>query len=402
MERRVTPLRNQTEHDVIIVGASIAGCRTARTLAGAGIPVLLLDRAEFPRWKPCAGGLTLKARPYLSGPLWDRVETTMTSAFFTWGRDYVTHLQSRGPLGWMVHRESFDEAHLELARSQPGVTVALGVAVREVEESRTGVRLETNRGPLEARVVVGADGAKSVVSRAVPGHGQRLLGFAYEGEAWPGQDREPLTHEAWFDFRTFPHGYGWIFPKTDHYSIGGFIYRRTLPGIKDRYREFCRENPYLRGAETFRTRGHPIALGGSRRPLNTRRILLAGEAGDLVDPLTGEGIYFALRSGHLAGEAVARFLEKGTSLDAYSAQVRREIQEDLHYGRVLADIFFRHPKLAYHLVFQNELLCRWFAEIRAGTRSYQDMVRKAVTKGLFLPLHSRFSQRIEVELERVG
>lgn len=389
-------------YDVIIVGASIAGCRTARTLADAGIRVLLLDCSEFPRWKPCAGGLTLKARPYLSGPLWDRVETTMTGAYFAWGQDYLTHMRTRGALGWMVHRESFDEAHLELAASRPEVEVALGVRVRSVQEHPHGVRVETKREILEASMVVGADGAKSVVSRAVPGHGDRLMGFAYEGEAWPGKESPPLRTEAWFDFRTFPHGYGWIFPKTDHYSVGGFVYARSLPGIKDRYREFCSLNPYLRDAETFRTRGHPISLGGGLRHLNTRRIILAGEAADLVDPLTGEGIYFALRSGHLAGEAVARFLETGTPLDAYSSIIRQEIQEDLRYGRILADFFFRHPRLAYHLVFQNELLCRWFAEIRSGARSYQDMVREAVAKGLLLPFHTRFSTKIEMELDRVG
>jgi len=395
---------NGSLHDVIIVGAGIAGCRTARTLADAGVRVLLLDRSEFPRWKPCAGGLTLKARPYLSGPLWDRVETTMSGAYFSWGQDYVTHLRAKGSLGWMVHRESFDEAHLELAASKPGVDVALGVTVRGILEQNSGVRVETDGGAFEAAVVVGADGAKSVVSRAVPGHQDRLMGFAYEGEAWPGDGRPPLTDEAWFDFRTFPHGYGWIFPKADHYSIGGFVYGRALPGVKSLYRKFCRENEYLDHAETYRTRGHPISLGGSTRPLNTRRILLAGEAADLVDPLTGEGIYFALRSGHLAGEAVARFLEDGSSLDAYSVVVRGEIQEDLRYGRILADFFFNHRKLAYHLVFQNELLCRWFAEIRSGDRSYEDMVRKAVARGLVLPFHTRFRRRneVEVEMDHVG
>ena len=395
-------MANRAHHDVIIVGASVAGCRTARTLAQAGVRVLLLDRAEFPRWKPCAGGLTLKAKPYLSGALWDRVETTMTGAHFTWGRDYETHLRASRPLGWMVHRESFDEAHLALARAQPGVEVALGVTVRSVTEHAFGVRMVTDGGPLEARVLVGADGAKSVVSRAVPGHTERFMGFAYEGEARFGTEAEPLRDEAWFDFRTFPGGYGWVFPKRDHYSVGGFVYARSFPEIRARYQEFCRVNPYLRTSETFRTRGHPISLGGSRRALNTRRIILAGEAADLVDPLTGEGIFFALRSGHLAGEAVARFLDDGTPLGTYSQLVREEIQEDLRYGRILADIFFRHPKLAYHLVFQNDLLCRWFAEVRSGTRSYEDMVREAVTKGLLLPFHTRFAQKIEMELDRVG
>jgi flavin-dependent dehydrogenase len=73
------------DYDAVIVGASVAGCRTALTLAHQGAAVLLLDRAGFPRWKPCAGGLTLKTRPYLPDPLFDRVEGTVQDAYLALG-----------------------------------------------------------------------------------------------------------------------------------------------------------------------------------------------------------------------------------------------------------------------------------------------------------------------------
>jgi len=390
-------MSTRPEHDVIIVGASIAGCRTALTLSDAGARVLLLDRARFPRWKPCAGGLTVKTRPYLAEPLWDLVEGTMRGGYLTLGEGYETHVQADGPLGWMVHRESFDEAHLALAASRPTVEVALDLTVRGVREDGDRVRVETDRGKLEARVVVGADGAKSVVSRTLPGHEERRMGFAYEGEARPADPR--LTEDILFDFRTFPHGYGWIFPKRDHYSLGGYVYRQQLPAVKRLYEEFCTESTYLQEAETYRARGHPIALGGSLRRLNRRRIVLAGEAADLVDPLTGEGIYYALRSGELAGQAVAGFLHHGHSLDAYGRQVRREIQEHLRWGRILADFIYRHPRLAYHLLFRNALICQWFVEIGAGTKRYDEVVREAVLRGPLLPFHGGRNRREKVRVQ---
>ncbi len=383
-------------HDVIIVGASVAGCRTALTLAEAGVRVLMLDRATFPRWKPCAGGLTLKARPYLPAPLLDQVECTVTGAHFTFGDEYETQLTSAEPLGWMVHRERFDAAHLELARSRPEVEVALGVTVRGLEEHAGGVRLATSRGEMEARAVVGADGAKSVISRHIPGHRERLVVFAYEGEAGPLT--EDLTTEAVFDFRRFSPGYGWVFPKEDHYSVGGFVFGPSLPGIKGLYREFCREQAALRGARTYRTRGHPIVLGGSLRPLNTRRVLLAGEAAELVDPLTGEGIYYALRSGHLAGESVAAFLDHGTPLVRYTEAVREEIQDDLRYGRILAEIFYSHPRASFHLVFRNSLMCEWFTRVRSGMMSYAELMADALLKGLVLPFHTGLKRRQVVQV----
>ena len=246
-------------------------------------------------------------------------------------------------------------------------------------------------------VLVGADGAKSVVSRALPGHEDRLFGFAYEGEARPTEPR--LSDEALFEFRKFPRGYGWIFPKEDHYSIGGFVYGRGLPGIKTLYREFCDEVEFLRGTETYRARGHPIALGGNLRRLNTHRIVLTGEAADLVDPLTGEGIYYAFRSGHLAGKAVARFLDDGTPLSAYGNRIRREIQEDLRYGRILADWIYQHPRISFHIFFRNTLLCRWFTEIRSGKKTYKEVVREALVKGPILPFHTGFSRHQTVQVD---
>lgn len=384
------------EHDVVIVGASVAGCRAALTLADAGVEVLLVDRAEFPRWKPCAGGITLKAKPYLDPPLWDLVQCTMTGAYLTLGSDYETHVRTAEPLGWTVHRESFDETHLELARSRPGVETVLGVTVRDVRENADAVVVETDRGPITARAVVGADGAKSIVSRALPGHDERPMGFAYEGEARASGSR--LHDDILFDFRRFPRGYGWIFPKGDHYSLGGFVYARQLPEVKRLYEEFSAENGYVECPETYRTRGHPVALGGKPRRLNSGRIVLAGEAGSLVDPLTGEGIYYALRSGHLAGLAVARLLENDVPLDGYGTAVRDEIQDHLRYGRLLADFIYARPVLSYHLLLRNDLVCRWFAEIGSGQKTYQDVVREGVLKGWLLLFHTGRGKRREVRL----
>jgi geranylgeranyl reductase family protein len=388
---------HKPEYDVIIVGASVAGCRTALTLTEKGVRVRLLDKTEFPRWKPCAGGITLKARSYLPDPLFDLVDCSVHGAYLTFGPEYVTHIRSENPMGWLVHRESFDEAHLELVRSQPTVDVALGVTVRGVVEHDEGVIVETTDGEIRARVLVGADGARSVVSKSLPGHDERLMGFAYEGEA--SVTERGLNEETFFDFRAFPHGYGWVFPKKDHYSIGGFVYGRKLPDVKRLYEEFCAEAECLGDVQTYRARGHPVSLGGDLRRLNSRRIVLAGEAGGLVDPLTGEGIYYALRSGHLAGEAVARFLNHGDSFDSYGDQVRDEIQEGFRSARTLATFLYDHPGVAFHLLLRNSLTCRWFTEIGAGTKSYRGIVHRLLKKSPLLPFHAGLSKRQDIEVE---
>jgi geranylgeranyl reductase family protein len=364
------------------------------SLAGRGVRVLLIDRAQFPRWKPCAGGLTLKTRPYIPEPLFDLVECTVQGAYLTFGAADVTHIRSETPLGWMIHRESFDHAHLELVRSCETVDVVLGVTVREIEEQATGVLVSTDHETFQAGVLVGADGAKSVVSKALPGHEDRLMGFAYEGEARAAE--ASLAEDTLFDFHTFPRGYGWVFPKGDHYSLGGFVCGEKLPGVKDLYRDFCSESGVLRGVETYRARGHPVSLGGSLRRLNSRRVLLAGEAGGLVDPLTGEGIYYALRSGHLAARHIADFLERGVPLDAYGNRIREEIQEELRVARVLAKWLYDHPALSYRLMFRNSLFCKWFAEISSGLRTYRGLLPEILKHGVRLPFHASSQDRREV------
>jgi geranylgeranyl reductase family protein len=389
-------MSNEPEHDVIVVGASLAGCSTASTLAKRGRSVLLLDKSAFPRWKPCAGGVTLKARPYVPEDLTELFECTMRGAYLTFGDEYVTHIRAEGVLGWMVHREAFDEAHLQLVRSHPNVDFAPRVAVRSVVERPDRVVVSTAAGDLTARAVVGADGANSVVSRALPGHDEREIGFAYEGEVRLPELR--LTEDVVFDFRRFPRGYGWIFPKHDHYSVGGFVYRRNLSGIKRIYDEFRAETGLLAHGEIGRTRGHRIPHGGSARRVNARRILLAGDAADLVDPLTGEGIYYALRSGHLAGHALADFLGDGRPLDVYGDRVRDEIQEEFRYARMVARLLFGRPRTCYRLLLRNSLVCRWFVEILVGARSYRSLIREVLRKGFLLPFHAGLSRRRAVRV----
>jgi geranylgeranyl reductase family protein len=400
MSEPTVPFERRPKHDAIIVGASVAGCRAALTLAQKGKSVLLLDRADFPRWKPCAGGLTLKTRPYLPDPLFQLVESTVRDSYLALGKDYVTHIHSENPMGWLVHRETFDQVHLELARRQPSVDISLGTHVRAIRELSEGVVVETDSGEVRAPVLVGADGATSVVSKSLPGHEKRHMAFAYEGEALfaapGGSEATGTTH---FEFKKFPGGYGWVFPKKDHISVGGFIYDGKAPGLKGLFQEFCAETEDLGGARPYRERGHPVCLGGGSRRLNSKRMVLVGEAGGLVDPLTGEGIYYALRSGHLAGEAIGRFLDHGTPLDAYGDGVRREIQEGFRPARAIADFLYRHPRLAFHLLLRNSMACRWFAEICAGQKTYERMLSRFFRSSLALPFHTGFGKRQEVEVE---
>src|SRR4030095_2589686 len=148
-----------------------------------------------------------------------------------------------------------------------------------------------------------------------------------------------------------PGGYGWIFPKADHLSVGVGVFTRTAARrrLRDELSRYLHAVG-LREARVPGIRGAPIPVR-PRREVARGRVLLAGDAAGLADPLTGEGISFAILSGRLAAEALlgAR-LDPGAAARAYHASPRRTILGDLCVARGLAWVLYRRPGLTRRLV----------------------------------------------------
>jgi len=364
--------------DVLVAGAGPAGCHAARELAGRGWRVVLADRARFPRWKPCAGGITLKARPYLPGPLLALAENRIegTTVLRSSGRE--TRLET-GLVGWLVHREAFDSANVKLAADTPGVDFREGCAVEGLEQHADRVVVRTSAGLLDARAVVGADGVESVVSRFVRDPRGRRFGHALETEVRPPAGR--AIPEMEFDFGAFSGGYGWIFPKAEICSIGGCVVEGRGRDLKKRLQRWQRD----RGLNPMRSRGSQIPLGGCFQAMACGRVALAGDAADAVDPVTGEGIAWALRTAHLAAEAIHDLLADGVSLDGHTRRLMREVHLPFRFARRLAELLYRHPGSGFDALFTNRLLCEWFIDVLRGRVSYPGLVVRALLRSTRWP-----------------
>ncbi|MEW6747538.1 MAG: geranylgeranyl reductase family protein [Planctomycetota bacterium] len=364
--------------DVIVVGAGPAGCHAARMLGCRGWRVLLVDKSRFPRWKPCAGAITVKAEPYYPRELRGLIEHVVAEAVLSCGADRSTRVCVERPVGWLVHRETFDKAHFELASATAGVEVIEGCRVTSVHETPEEVTVEASSGSFRGRVVIGADGASSVVSEAVRDPAGRSFSVAFEGEARysTGVERPALR----FDFAHFPSGYGWVFPKAQHCSVGGGAFAPPAPHLKACYETLCAGTADIRACETYRTRGFLVPQGGTRQRLNGRRTLLVGDAADTVDPVTGEGIAYAFRSAHLASQAVHCFLESSVPLDGYTRQIAREMHSEFRIAGRLARWLYSDPARGYEVLFRNELLCRWFVEVLRGELTYKRLLWRAALR----------------------
>ena len=302
-----------TRVDVAVVGAGPAGAVAAYTLALHGASVVLLDRARFPRDKPCGGGLTGRAVRLLPFSVEPVVEDRVHRIDFRLGYGWSFHRRAEDALVLMTQRRRLDAFLVEHA-ARAGAEFRDGVKASRVERNGSGAVVRTDSGDVHADLVIGADGANGVSASAVAQPVDRAHCVALEGNV-AGSDR--YRGRAVLELGVVPGGYAWIFPKGDHVNVGVAGWADEGPRLR-RHLERLLEVHGLPADEVRDLRGHRLPLRGVRAPLANHRVLLAGDAAGLVDPLSGDGIYEALLSAREAAATARAFLDGSTaSLDAY-------------------------------------------------------------------------------------
>jgi len=357
-------------HDLIVVGAGPAGSALAREMALQDARVLLLDRARFPRDKPCGGGVTLRAARLLPLDLRPVVERTVFRACVSLrcGPGFVRSYPE--PLTYMTQRCRLDSFLAERA-AEAGVDFMDGVRVRAVEVDATGVQVRADGEVLEASAVVGADGAYGVVASALGLAPCAESAVALEGNL-PCTD---AVLDRWrdlvaLDLGGLPGGYGWVFPKGDHVNVGVGAWWHAAPALRGYLARLCRHFGFseerLRGV-----RGHLLPMRRPGAAIVHGPGLLLGDAAGLVDPLSGEGIYGALLSARLAAPALRTYLAgEAPDLSGYERAVDREIMADLSTSRRLQEIFHCTPAPYVAALRLSDYLWRSLCRIMRGDSSY--------------------------------
>nr|WP_296063674.1 geranylgeranyl reductase family protein [uncultured Actinoplanes sp.] len=327
----MTPERFQ----VAIVGAGPAGSAAALAARRAGARVLLLDRAAFPRDKACGDGIAAGAVDVLAGLGVDGI---------TDGYPAVERLRLVAPGGFQVARRLPRVAHTIPRRVFDARLVEAAVAAGAELRRHTVRRISENGtvdidGTFRADVLIGADGAGSVVRRALghpvnpPGH----LAVAIRGYAPTTNTNEQVvvtTRRRW-------PAYAWEFPIGDGTANVG--YGEVLRGVPlSRAYLIERLTGLLPGTEAESLRGHHLPLSTRRPPPGRGRVLLAGDALSLINPFTGEGIFYAVLSGSLAGTAAAT--DPGRAAALYRAALTRRLGRHLRHSR-FATLLTRHPRV---------------------------------------------------------
>jgi len=304
-----------------VVGAGPAGSTAAYRLARARARVLLVDKARFPRDKPCGGGLTTRAVRQLPFPVEPVVEDRITRAQCRLRYGPVMERESRQVLCLMTQRRRLDE-FLVHGAADAGVEFRDGVRV--VVESDTQVRVDGQ--PVQVDALIGADGANGITARTLGLGGSIVNGVALEGNL----PYEHLPEGDWrgrlvLELATVPGGYGWIFPKADHVNVGVGGWGEEGPRLREHLRVLC-DHHGIEDRRLSEIRGHRLPMRRPRTLLALGRALLVGDAAGALDPVSGDGIYEALVTARLAAEHTLALLEgRAESLEPYERAVRREL-----------------------------------------------------------------------------
>ena len=319
--------------DLLVVGAGPAGCAAGIEAARAGLDVCVVDRARFPRPKTCGDAVSNEASRTIAelgaGDAFARAPRALVagaSAVFPDGSRVRRSYGDRP--GYICGRVDLDNL-LKGALEAAGARVVEGVHVRELTKSGervTGARADGWQW--DAAAVIAADGSGSVAwaatGQAPPrGAGMGVAATAYYEDLGPSEDPDHSEHYFEHDL---PCGYAWIFPPVDGVSNIG-VYQRTdryrasefrLRELLDRFIERQRDR-FAGSRQRGGVKSWALPLATRRPPIGVPGLLACGDAGRLIDPLTGEGIWQALRSGMLAGGAAARALGSG-GLDRAAAR----------------------------------------------------------------------------------
>jgi len=374
-------------HDVIVVGSGAAGAASAFHLACRGHRVLILEAQAMPRRKPCGGGMAASVQRWFPFDLTPAVDQVIEQVRFTWClEDPVTAVLPGDAPFWIVQRSRLDQFIAQQAVAA-GAELLDGAPVSAIQRDGDHWVVEAAGHTYTSRAVVVADGSSSRFAGPL-GLGNPKPRYASAVAVEVDADvREPNT--ARFEFGLVRHGFCWAFPRQGGYSIGvgSFIGNTDV----DADAVLAQLLPSLGlPADAGDRAPSPLRVWDGHHPLHTSDGAVAvGDAASLCDPFLAEGLRPALLSGVRSAEALDRFLGAGDTrqaeqaLQGYTQAMRRDWGESMAWGRRIAQVFYRVPKVGYQLGIKRPTAPQRIAQILSGEMGYGDIAQRVIKRLLF-------------------
>ena len=398
------------KYDIIVVGAGPAGSTTAKLLSEKGFKTLLIDKEKFPRDKPCGGGLPIRVLqrfPYVNNN--GLIEAYSSSGtVFSPSLKYRIEINRKKPIIATILRKKFDFELVKFAQ-EAGAEFRDGSPVSAIQITKDNAQVTVNNGAgFDAEIIVGADGANSVIAKNTglrkksTGRGVCVL-QEFEVDEKIMDDYFTKSRHCYVHSRfKSGAGYGWVFPKKQHLNIGfgiiqAFITLEKKQNLFDWYHQYI-ELLKERDLVPQNLKQAPIK-GGSllTHPLEKtygNRLLLVGDAAGFINPLSGEGIYYAMASGQIAADVIADALEKNQTTQDFLAQYQTRWQNDFGKDinlilKVIKRSSVEHTEKVIKIACKDEILTNVMMGVIAGELSVQKFKWKIIKRFFYSSLKNR-------------
>jgi geranylgeranyl reductase family protein len=364
-------------YDVIVIGAGVAGSSAAFHLVNAGLNVLVLEKEKLPRYKTCGGGVIKRAAELLPFSI-DPVVEQKLSRVDIFDHENNLHLieERRDPVTFMVMRADFDNFILSKAVEKNAV-VHDESEVIGLENFRDYVNVKTRNDNFRARFVIAADGATGISAKCLGVKNNLVKIPALEIETIVNENISNLYNAAArFDYGLIPFGYAWVFPKKEHLSIGAAFMKKTNQSLHiwlDKYFDILgiQEKDILAKEK----HGYLIPLALKRGSCCSGRVLFAGDALGLADPITAEGISYAIESGQLAAAALIESKPESASVRQMYNEKLNGLYKELNSAKFLSYFVFG-PNWIRKFVFKHygKRLSELMTDIITNEKTYGSLV----------------------------
>lgn len=370
-------LAEMKRFDVIIVGAGPSGTSAAYDLVDAGLSVLILEKKTMPREKPCGGAVSDLGQKFLRFPIpEDLVDAECFGARINTPKSSITSITDNR-LAILVNRKNFDFYLLNMAIKK-GAIVKYEI-VKQIKESGEFYNICTNADSYLARNVIIATGIQSTLIKNV----RRLdnkdeFGICLETKISIDENRRysDLKNIIEIHFGVAGYGYGWVFPHGNFLSVG-------VGGVSSIFKEPNKAMYQFMSSLGFKydrqkIRGHMIPRGGIKRVIRKGRLFLVGDAAGFVEPFTGEGIAYAIRSGQIASNTIIEAFKNCDFSEEYLSNYEKNCNIEIGYTMVHA-LFFskmlhKFPDLLLNRVMSKQQCVDKYLEIISQKIRYKDYI----------------------------
>jgi len=340
-------------YDVIVVGGGPSGSTIARKLAELDYHILLLEKEIMPRYKVCAGGVPTILEEILKSDLSLIKEKEISDIIIRKGWKEV-HLKFESPVLFTVKRDKFDDFLLKLAKEK-GAHIKYEKVI-DIEKNN----VITEKSEYKGKVIVGADGAGSIVRRDMftPKRWLKTI-EANINHPWGNIALIEILHHS---------GYRWVFPKKGEVSIGAGGLSSHIGNLEPEFYSFLSELD-IEGDYKIHHYGYPIWI--SPQSLVKGNTILIGDAGCLVNPFSGAGIFTGIISGLIGAYSINNFLRGKSSLTIYNELLKESLYPELIAAFKLAVPFYLLPT-----ILTPFFVIKTFAKIWGKKNSYVNIYKK--------------------------